>query len=245
MLPNSAVLKVVDGSRRDDADGGWDYWRREASAYESELLADLPGGLSAPRFLGLEERSDGTLWLWLESVSNEDDPIWPIPRYGLAARHLAQFNARYLVDRPVPRGAPWLARQWLRSWVNAAEPAVELFRAVRDEPLVSRAYPSEVATGILRLWEEKERWLTLLESLPQTLCHQDAFRRNLMSRIAPNSTLQTVAFDWTFMGFAPLGAELAPLVVASTVLDEVNPLSFEELEEVCLAEYQSGLEDAG
>jgi hypothetical protein len=47
------------------------------------------------------------------------------------------------------------------------------------------------------------------------------------------------------MGFGPLGAELAPLVVASTVLEEVDPLSFEELEEVCLAGYQSGLEDAG
>jgi hypothetical protein len=76
-VPWAAVLKIVDGSQDDGADGSWDYWRREASAYESGLLADLPGGLSAPRFLGLEERSDGTLWLWLESVSMEDDPIWP------------------------------------------------------------------------------------------------------------------------------------------------------------------------
>ena len=85
----------------------------------------------------------------------------------------------------------------------------------KTEKLVTRAYPSDVASEILRLWEERERWLVGV--VASTLCHQDAFRRNLMSRVAGSSTPQTIAFDWTFIGLAPLDAELAPLVVASTI----------------------------
>jgi len=30
-------------------------------------------------------------------------PDWPLERYGLAARHLGQFNGRYLTGTPLPQ----------------------------------------------------------------------------------------------------------------------------------------------
>ena len=47
--PWSLVLKVARSSpRASGAPAAWGYWKREALAYRSGLLADLPGGL-APR----------------------------------------------------------------------------------------------------------------------------------------------------------------------------------------------------
>src|SRR5215212_8669275 len=46
------------------------YWKREALAYESGLLADLPGGIAAPRCFAIEERADESCWLWLEEVGD-------------------------------------------------------------------------------------------------------------------------------------------------------------------------------
>jgi hypothetical protein len=34
---------------------------------------------------------------------NEGLPDWPLERYGLAARHLGQFNGRYLTGTPLPQ----------------------------------------------------------------------------------------------------------------------------------------------
>ena len=46
------------------------YWKREALAYASGLLDDLPGDIAAPRCFALEERADESCWLWLEASSS-------------------------------------------------------------------------------------------------------------------------------------------------------------------------------
>src|SRR2546422_962108 len=56
-LPWSVVLKVCLGQEPGEDPGGWNYGPREALAYRSGLLADLP----APRCLGVEDEPDGTI----------------------------------------------------------------------------------------------------------------------------------------------------------------------------------------
>jgi len=46
------------------------YWRREANAYASGLLASLPNGLAAPRLLALERPAPGVVALWLEEIED-------------------------------------------------------------------------------------------------------------------------------------------------------------------------------
>jgi hypothetical protein len=71
----TAIVKVLAPAR--DAPGFWRpganethwyYWRREAEAYRSGLLATLGGGLRAPRCDRVFERADGTVALWLEDL---------------------------------------------------------------------------------------------------------------------------------------------------------------------------------
>jgi hypothetical protein len=73
----SLVLKVVVRHARADRGGDlvdeaghFFYWRREPLAYASGLLDDLPG-VRAPRRHGVEGRSEGSDWLWLEDVADE------------------------------------------------------------------------------------------------------------------------------------------------------------------------------
>jgi hypothetical protein len=62
------------------------YWKREALAYASGLLADLPGGITAPRCFVVEERADESCWLWLEEISDSYGPRWPLAQYAHAAQ---------------------------------------------------------------------------------------------------------------------------------------------------------------
>jgi hypothetical protein len=72
IAPWFAVVKVLgptEGhSREATGPGGYGYWRREADAYSSGVLEDLGASFEAPRCYAVEERSDGTIWLWLEAI---------------------------------------------------------------------------------------------------------------------------------------------------------------------------------
>jgi len=90
-IPWSLILKTF--SPRDAADPRSPYYpQREAEAYKSGWLDDLPGGLAAPACYGVVEYPDGETWVWLEQVVDDFGGRWPLERYGLAARHLGLFN---------------------------------------------------------------------------------------------------------------------------------------------------------
>ena len=225
-------------------EGDWNYWKREAMAYRSGLLDDLPGGIAAPRCLGVEELADGIVRLWLEDVAPANDVPWSLDRYALAARHLGQFNGAYLVERSLP-DAPWLSTNWLRGWVGANEAAVDHLERVLDHPLVRQVHPEGVARSFLRLWAERELFFDQLDSLPHTLCHLDAFQRNLLERRLSDGSEQTLAIDWAFVGKGALGEELGPLIQASIEFFEAEGIAAQELEEVAFQGYLDGLTDAG
>ena len=109
-----------------------------------------------------------------------------------------------------------------------------------DHPLVRRVYPSDVAGGITDLWRDRARLLDGLDRLPQTLCHNDAFRRNLALRGD-----HLVGIDWAFIGRAPMGAELSPLVSATAAFAEVGADDRSTLEHAAVSAYLEGLRDTG
>lgn len=87
------------------------YWRREPLVYESGVLEGL-GDLRAPALLGLHERPDGSLALWLEDVPAA--PPWSPERLGSFARRLGRAQALLAADPPA---AEWLARDWLHAYL--------------------------------------------------------------------------------------------------------------------------------
>lgn len=232
----SVILKVLP----DDSavmPAAWSLSRREPLAYESGLLETLPDGLRAPRCLRYDVQGARHL-LWLEDLGSDDRP-WSLSDYAHAARLLGRFNGAYLCGRPLP-AIEWLSRDWLRSWLAEGAAAVEELPRHARHPLVRRVYPPDVCAQIAELWAQRDHVLAALDGLPHTLCHHDAFRRNLFLRSG-----RLLAVDWAFLGTGPVGAELAPLVCASAAFLGIDRGRWDDLEQAALGAYGQGLADAG
>jgi len=133
---------------------------------------------------------------------------------------------------------------WLRGWIEANAPAIGVLVSRRSTDLVRLAYPPEVEEGIRRVWTGRERLLRGLERLPQTLCHFDAHRGNLIAADRPGLA-ETVLLDWQFAGLGPLGADAAPLVGATLTEGGLDVARAAALEESVLAGYLAGLAEGG
>ena len=232
--PWSLVLKIVcpprpDGSFlaqyfSDDAQttpAGLTYWKREVEAYQSGLLDDLPACLVAPRCYGVLEPTESETWLWLEHIADHSERQWTLEYNGLVAHHLGCFNGAFLARQPAARG-PWLPTNSLKGWVDYAAPGIERLPQVMDHPLVRRLYPPQVAAALMEVWDERQALLDALARLPQTLCHGDAWRRNLMVRPSPAARTQVVAIDWAYVGIGPIGQELVMFVADALDFSEVD-----------------------
>ena len=232
-VPHDVREKLVEALR----------WDREAEVYDSGLLETLPAGLATPRCFLVERGADNAR-IWLEDVT-EDVARWDVARYGLAARHLGRFNGQFLAGRQIP-SFPWLSKNWLRDWVRYFTLTTGVLLAddrVWSLPLTRELFPPDVRNELRRLYERHDRCWQAQESLPLALSHLDAFRANLLSRVGRDG-VETVALDWSFMGTAPLGAEVAHLVIASRFYHG-DPADPEELASECLRGYEVGLSDAG
>ena len=186
--PWSLILKVIQPTTGSQEPWRRDYWKRELLVYQSDLLADLPGGLAAPRCLGITEQAAEEFWLWLEDLGEEEETAWPLERYALAARHLGEWNGAYLGQRALPQ-QPWLSSTAdIRQRLALAEPGIAELPQLSQHPFFAKFLPADRLARILRLWEERQPLLTRLDQLPHTLCHRDAFRRNLRAAGARWST---------------------------------------------------------
>ena len=227
--------------------GNFGYWKRELLAYRSGLLDDLPGGIAAPRCLGITEQPDDSHWLWLEDVEDTGGE-WPMETYGTVARQLGAFNGAYLAGEPLP-DYPWLSRCRVRGWIEG--PVTSMMGAVQAQPhlwqhpALRASLPRDIPGRLMRLWAGRDTLLDALDRLPRVYCHLDAFRGNLLLRPGHDGERQTVAVDWAFTGIAAVGEEVGPLVVATLLNSHLPTDQAAELESVALDGYLQGLTDAG
>jgi hypothetical protein len=239
-VPWSLIQKVVKPAEKTSDPAGIWYWKREALAYQSGMLHRLPGGhVTAPACYEVDERPDGSIWLWLEDVKQDIDSPWSVDQYAVAARHLGQFNGAYLAGGALPSES-WITQCWLRKYVENAAPMVAFIRSNPDHPVVMSLYRKDGLAQILATWDEHEAILDVLDSLPHVFCHQDAFRGNLLTRQG-----QTILIDWGYSGIAPVGTELVALVLGSVGLYKIPLDKVEELDQRCFESYLQGLRDAG
>jgi hypothetical protein len=78
--PWSLILKTFSPGDTTDPSSAY-FPQREAQAYRSGWLDDLPGGLAAPACFGAVEFPNGGAWVWLEQVVDDFGECWP--RVGL------------------------------------------------------------------------------------------------------------------------------------------------------------------
>lgn len=250
-LPWSLILKVVHNAAEAPLDrsnpANSRYWRREPLAYQSGLLTDLGEGLVAPRCFAMQAADDKELeeiWLWQEDVAENPPTTWSPERFALAARHFGQFNGLFLTHKPLPTD-DWLGRHLLRAVAKEVEDAVYRLPTYQDHPLVGRIFPPDIVMAIERLWDERERFFTVAEQLPQTVCHRDANRRNLFHRTQVDGTTQTIAIDWEDVAIGAVGEELAALIILGPGLRKIPVANAAAFDQMVFAQYMAGLAESG
>jgi hypothetical protein len=245
----SVVLKLIR-----HADGGhpnwlssedpdhWYYWKREVLAYQSDLPGSFAGCLRGPACLGIFERADGSVALWLEDAGRGSPaPSWELERYERAARDIGQAQGTLTLEQPLPT-EPWFAREWLRAYLVQRDRDMGLLTdtTVWSWPLIRDNLSREQTQAMRRVRHDQDLFLASLDGLPRTVCHFDLHPANLFA-----VGEETVLIDWAFVGVGAL-AEDAAVLVADTVLDfHVEPARFDELFEAVRRGYLDGLRRAG
>jgi hypothetical protein len=236
----SAIRKIL----RRPASRWTSDWRREVDVYASGFLDSLPPGITAPRVYAIDDAED-RVSLWLEDVV-ESVSVWPLARYAVAARDLGRFNGAYLAGRPIP-SAPSLQKDWLAGWVAMTG---EHFAEVLDDPavvdheLVRRALPRAWLARLRLMYMRRARLLAALDQLPATVSHLDAWRANLIARDR-DGALETVAIDWSLLGLAPAGQEVAIFVNGARLWLTLDPAEAGAIGELSFRSYLDGLRDSG
>jgi hypothetical protein len=220
-------------------------WDREALAYRSGLLEDLPPGLAAARCLGVEDPPGDGVWLWFVDLGQP--PAWDIPTLGRAARHLGRFGAAYLLGCPLPT-QPWLAQEWLWPYARfcAAEGRAVLGDPAKWESRLARAvFPEPPIGRFERLWAEEDAYRACLGRLPRVLCHHDAHQANLFFLAGAGGQEQLVAIDWHNVSVGVVGQEIGQLVAFCLKVYMVPGHRAEELDAAVFGDYLDGLRDGG
>lgn len=219
------------------------YWKREALLFQSHFLTGLPLSIAAPRCYGVDESSVNEIWLWFERVLDTTEPEWRTSDYYPAATALGVFGGAYLVDRPVP-SASWLTSDFLRRFATRATPAVEALPNLRSHHVIGKLFPLSVATGVAQIWQKRDLLLNALDRLPQTFCHFDTHRGNLLVRSTPTG-YQLVVIDWATAGSGPVGADCGMLMGVATQRTFFDVLERADLDQSIFSHYLAGLRSAG
>jgi hypothetical protein len=223
----------------------WNYWEREALAYESGLTSGYSGaGIRGLRLLASHRRPDGDVTLWLEDAGGGDSvpgTRWGAQDYRRFARALGLAQGRAAVagtglDRP------WLTRRFLRGYVlsKLVDRGV-LYSDAWRVPLVRDNFPRGLRRGLVRLHEDREFFFSLMERPPRTLCHLDVWPNNLFARGDGTFTL----VDWSCVGEGALGEDVGNLVPDSVFDLFVPSDALPKLDEAVFGGYVSGLREAG
>lgn len=248
----SLVLKVLCQAPEGRAPGSSEqehvlYWKREALVYQSDLLEDLPGSLRGPRCYAVMEQPDESVWLWLEDVNDLYGPCWPLEQYARAGHQLGQLNGAYLAGRPLP-SYPWLVRTgsprgllehsaWM--WNIAYNPSTW------QHPRLRAAFPLPIAFRLLQLWEDRSPLLDVLERLPQTFCHLDAWRGNFITAPQREGHHQLIAIDWAYPGLGTIATDIGDLFAPSFALFGVEQCDPYTLDTTIFESYLQGLSSVG
>jgi len=118
-------------------------------------------------------------------------------------------------------------------------------RDAQDHPLVRRRFPPDVVDLLEHRWADQVKHLDVIDRLPATFCHGDAFRRNLFARATADGHCQTIAIDWAVVGIGWIGQDIKILIGNDMALRNVSPADARERDRMAFAGYLDGLRDAG
>jgi thiamine kinase-like enzyme len=246
-VPWSLYLKVPDPTETHYSEWHREPFQREVLLLESGILDDLPGGIAAPRCLGITRLDGDEPWMWLEDVAGLPSLRWPVERFDLTARQFGAMQGAFLAGRPIP-DHPWLDTSgWLRRGLARTEqriPAIlERFGA---HPLTQRLAAGDLGRRVRDNWARRGPVLDALERLPRSLCHGDFSYTNLFARTGADGVDRTVVVDWQYAGVAQIGRDVAGLIADSSICPVRRKAAEpEEFTQRLLDNWLAGLREAG
>ncbi len=233
----SLVLKVLYRRPNESVASPY-YWKREYELYRSDNLAAMPrDSFVAPRVFAVEAHDDAC-WIWMEDIE-DDKGEWALEDFADVAERVGRFNGAWLANAPLPKGQ-WLSRSWHAAIVPDLADCFSQLDQLLEHPLVPLTLPLEAKVEIESIWRDRGIFIEALRSLPQTFCHYDAFRRNVLFRGD-----DAVLLDWALAGVGAIGEDLVSLVAVSLYYEGYTSAYAEELDEVVFASYIKGLRQAG
>lgn len=216
----------------------WNYWAREAEVYSDPRLrgslADT--GLDIP--LAEVTVGEDTTELWLEDVRGTAGAEFELLDHVAVAAGLGRWQARPL--HPTP---DWASRGFLRAYATTRPADYQLIDndAAWAQPLIRDNWPADLREGWTRLLAHQNDLFDVMEQLPRTLCHLDAWVANVIRR--PRGEI--VLLDWAFAGDGAVGEDLGNYL-PDAVFDLFWPAErLAELETACWPAYLGGLHERG
>ena len=246
-LPWSVFLKVPNATSMHYAPWHREPFHREVLLYESGLLGQLPGGIAAPRLLGLTRWADDEPWMWLQDVTGLPALQWPAERFAQVARQFGQMQGAFLAGKRLPN-LPWLdTAAWVREqFLAGAARAAIAWERFSKHPLTRSLHESDLGRRVADLWDRRETFLRALAAMPCSLCHGDFNYTNLFAPPGTGADQQTFVVDWQYAGWRQIGGDIAGLIadcsVAAVRRKAAEP---EEFLTLVLPAWVEGLRDAG
>ncbi|VXC08993.1 hypothetical protein [Nocardioides sp. AX2bis] len=220
-------------------------WREELGLWRPALLDRLPDGLRVPHLHALVDLGDDRVAVWAEEVAvlpgtEGGRGGWDLDRFARAADLLGGLNAR-MCDRELLDECEYDEDYALLMWVRHALVPTGLQPLEDDDawshPALAphqdlRARLRSAAAGI-------EAVLARLAGWRHGMPHGDASPQNLLVPPADDPA-DLVAIDPGFQTPAPLGSDLAQLVVGLVHAGHLDPAALPAVEDVVLAAYARG-----
>lgn len=230
--------------RASDDPRAYGWWRREADVYEdTELRASAEkAGLGLPD-ARVEDEGQTGLALWLEWVDGRTAETLTLEDYVAFATALGRWQGGAQVSRP------WTSTGFLRSYAGAnldrardnGSLALMDDDAIWRHPLIAGNWPDDLRPRWQALLDDAPRLHDLMESLPRTLCHLDAWALNLVRR--PDGA--PVLIDWAFAGDGAVGEDIGNAIPDAS-FDLCWPADrAHELDAAMTTAYAGGLRTAG
>jgi hypothetical protein len=216
-------------------------WRIERAVYESDLRDRLPGGLSMPRALAVNDLPDEAYVLWLEEVSTRP-VVWDVARFTEAARLLGRLAASQRVA-PVSRVGGYDGT--VSSYVHGRLEH-QVLPILRSDDVWACPHAAAFDPQLrARLLDAADRFRELgaeLASYPLLTAHGDACPNNLL---APDGRPGFVLIDFGLFTPLPVGFDLGQLLVGDTQIGRRPAAALPEIEAAIVPAYVAGLREEG
>jgi hypothetical protein len=222
-------------------------WRVEPEIYRSQLAAALPTGLRLPQVLRVHDLGDERVALWLEDVA-ADGGTWDLARFERAARLLGHLGGRLtagdLLPPTVSRDIEDMTHRFYESRLRGYAFPILDDDAMWTHPVVAATVDGSLRRDLRELAARLPAMLGRLDRLPHTFVHGDACPQNLLIPVDAVSD-GFVVIDWGMACNAPIGYELAQLLIGLAHSGELSVEELPDIHDAILTAYVDGLADEG